>query len=122
MATLYERIGGKAAVEMAVNQFYLRVLADRFISPFFEGVDIQEQIVKQTDFLTLAFGGADRYRGRDMRGAHRKLVEEMGMNDMHFDQVLAHLRTTLAELGASMEIIAEVNGIAESTRKDVMNR
>ncbi len=122
MNSLYERIGGEAAVDAAVDLFYRKVLADKYVSRFFDTVDMEAQAAKQKGFLTMAFGGPNNYTGRDMRAAHQKMVEEMGLNDMHFDQILAHLRSTLAELGAPEAIIAEVDGIAASTRKDVMCR
>ncbi|MDX8401623.1 MAG: group 1 truncated hemoglobin, partial [Mariprofundaceae bacterium] len=37
--TLFERLGGAAAVDAAVDIFYRRVLADAYINRFFEGVD-----------------------------------------------------------------------------------
>ena len=38
--SLYERIGGEAAVNAAVDIFYRKVLADDRISHFFETVDM----------------------------------------------------------------------------------
>ncbi|MGI9213604.1 MAG: group 1 truncated hemoglobin, partial [Methylococcaceae bacterium] len=38
-ASLYERLGGAAAVDAAVNIFYRKVIADHRINHFFAGVD-----------------------------------------------------------------------------------
>ncbi len=119
--TLFEQLGGAAAVNAAVDVFYRRVLADAYINRFFEGVDMEKQAAKQKAFLTMAFGGPHNYSGKDMREGHRHLVK-MGLNDSHFDHILMHLRATLAELGVGNDLIQQVIDIAESTRNDVLDR
>jgi truncated hemoglobin YjbI len=117
--TLYERIGGEAAVNAAVDVFYRKVLKDKRINQFFEGVDMDKQAGKQKAFLTMAFGGPNKYTGEDMRKGHAHLVER-GLNNSHFDAVLENLGATLKELGVADNLIAEAAAIAESTRKDVL--
>ena len=119
--SLYDRLGGEAAINAAVDVFYRRVLADAYIKRFFEGVDMARQAAKQKAFLTMVFGGPNNYTGKDMRQGHRHLVK-MGLDDSHFDHVLAHLRSTLAELGVGEDGIQEVIGLAETTRNDVLDR
>lgn len=119
--TLYEQLGGEAAVNVAVDIFYRKVLADARINYFFFGVNIAEQAAKQKSFLAMAFGGPHQYTGRDMRQSHAKLLS-MGMNDKHFDIVVEHLHGTLLELGVAPELIKRVVEICESTRDDVMGR
>ena len=50
---LFEKIGGEAAVNAAVDLFYRKVLADEELAPFFETVDMEEQHKKQKAFLIL---------------------------------------------------------------------
>lgn len=119
--SLYERLGGRDAVEAAVDLFYQKVLADPRISRFFAGVDMDKQRGKQKIFLTYAFGGPVKYQGKDMRQAHKHLVEK-GLNDTHFDAVAGHLKATLEELSVPADLIDEVMAIAGSTRDDVLNR
>ena len=88
MESLYERLGGEAAVDAAVDKFYEKVLADERIRHFFTETDMAKQRRHQKSFLTFAFGGPQNYSGRGMREAHRKLVEEHGLNDSHFDAVI----------------------------------
>jgi len=118
---LYDRLGGDAAVNAAVDIFYRKVLSDPFVTPFFEGVDMAKQANKQKSFLTLAFGGPNNYSGKDMREGHKHLVKR-GLNDAHFEHILVHLRSTLAELGVAEALIQEVGAIAESTRADILDR
>jgi len=120
--TLYEQLGGAAAVDAAVDIFYRKVLTDDSISHFFDTTDMDEQRAKQKAFLSWAFGGPDEYTGKDMREAHKPLVEEKGLSDEHFDAVAGHLQATLDELGVGSELAAEVMAVAASTRDDVLNR
>ncbi len=120
--SLYEELGGEAAVNAAVDIFYRRVLSDAYVIRFFEGVDMEKQAAKQKAFLTMVFGGPNSYTGLDMREGHKHMVEKMGLNDSHFEHILAHLRSTLAELGVPAEKIQEVINIADSVRADVLDR
>jgi hemoglobin len=119
--SLYEQLGGQAAVDTAVDIFYRKVLTDDRISRFFDDVDMDRQRGKQKAFLTMVFGGPNNYSGKDMRAAHARLIA-MGLNDTHFDTVVELLGGTLAELGVAPELIKKVAAIAESTRNDVLNR
>jgi len=119
--TLFAQLGGAGAVDAAVDIFYRRVLNDPYVVPFFEGVDMEKQAVKQKAFLTMAFGGPHNYTGKDMREGHRHLIK-MGLNDSHFDHILMHIRSTLAELGVGKDLITQVIAVAESTREDVLDR
>jgi hemoglobin len=119
--SLYNRLGGEAAVNAAVDIFYRKVLSDHRINRFFDNSDMDKQIAKQRSFLTMAFGGPNSYTGKDMRTAHSKLVD-MGLDDSHFDAVMENLGATLVELNVPQELIAEAAAIAESTRKDVLGK
>ena len=54
-SSLFERIGGDAAVDAAVVRFYEIVLADDRIRHFFDGVDMARQTLHQKLFLKYAF-------------------------------------------------------------------
>ncbi|MDX2270739.1 MAG: group 1 truncated hemoglobin [Cyanobacteriota bacterium] len=122
MATLYEQIGGAAAVQLAVDNFYQRVMADSRINHFFAGVDMQKQRAHQVAFLTYAFGGSSQYDGRSMQKAHERLVQQMGLTDTHYDAVVENLVATLQELQVAEPLIGEVGQLAESIRKDVLSQ
>ncbi len=119
--SLFDRLGGEAAVNAAVDIFYRKVLADDRINEFFDGVDMEKQAAKQKAFLTMAFGGPNNYTGEDMRKGHAHLVKR-GLNDTHFDAVVENLGATLAELGVSDDLIGEVAAVAETTRNDILGR
>ncbi len=119
--SLYNEIGGEAAVNAAVDVFYRKVLKDDRIKHFFDGVDMGKQASKQKAFLAMAFGGPNKYTGEDMRRGHAQLVK-MGLNDSHFDAVMENLGATLKELNVPDRLIAQAAAIAESTRKDVLGK
>lgn len=119
--SLYERIGGEAAVNAAVDLFYDKVLADYRINRFFDKSDMAKQAAHLKTFMTVAFGGPNEYTGRSLRDGHTRLVK-MGLNDSHFDAVMEHLGATMTELGVAEDLIAEAAALVESTRSDVLNK
>lgn len=121
MISLYERLGGEAAIQAAVVLFYEKVMADPSLAPFFEGIDFEKQIEKQIGFMTMAFGGPNTYTGRDLRVSHASSVRK-GLDDSHFDKVAALLGETLGELGISTETTQEVLTVVEGTRGHVLGR
>ncbi len=118
---LFERLGGAAAVDAAVDLFYRKVLTDDRVSNFFDDTDMDEQRAKQKSFLTMVFGGPNDYTGQNMRDAHKRLVDD-GLDDCHFDAVAVHLQNTLEELAVPAELVNQVMAIAAGTRDDVLNR
>lgn len=118
MSTLYERLGGEAAVDKAVDLFYERVLKDDRINGFFENLDMVAQANKQKKFLTMVFGGPHNYTGKDMRAGHAHLA----LTEEHFNAVIENLAATLKDMGATAADIDEVAAIANSTKDDVLNR
>lgn len=119
--SLFERLGGQEAVNSAVDIFYRKMLTDDRVSHFFDGVDMEQQILKQKGFLTMVFGGPNHYSGKNMREGHAHLVKQ-GLNDTHVDIVIEHLGATLNALGAAPEDIVKVAAIANSVRDDVLGR
>ena len=119
--SLYEQLGGQPAVDLAVDNFYRKVLTDDRVKSFFDGVDMDKQIAKQKAFLTMAFGGPNNYTGLDMRQGHAHLVKR-GLNDSHVDAIIELLGQTLRELGVAEPLIQQVAALANSTRNDVLGR
>ena len=120
-SVLFEKLGGEAAVNAAVDIFYRRVLNDDRISDFFGDVDMERQAAKQKAFLTMAFGGPVNYTGADLRKGHAHLVKR-GLNDSHFDAVVEDLVAALQEMNVPAELIAEVGAVCETTRSDVLGK
>lgn len=121
MQSIYEQIGGEAAMDAAVETFYRKVLSDERVAHFFDGVDMERQMAKQKGFLTMVTGGPNSYTGKSMRDGHRHLVAR-GLNDGHVDAIIELLGETLRELGVADNLIAQIAAVAESVRDDVLDR
>ncbi|WP_103669211.1 group 1 truncated hemoglobin [Pseudanabaena sp. BC1403] len=123
MTTLFEKLGGAEAVDVAVDRFYERVLQDDRIKHFFADTDMVKQRKHQKAFLTYAFGGTDKYNGHHMRQAHKDLVSNQGLNSDHFDAVTEDLMITLKEMGVNDDLLAAVAAVAAAPqhKKDVLN-
>ncbi|OAI04325.1 globin [Methylomonas methanica] len=119
--SLYERIGGEAAVNAAVDVFYGKVLDDYRINRFFERTDMPKQVEHLKAFMTVAFGGPNNYTGRSLRDGHARLVK-MGLNDSHYDAVMEHLGATMHELNVPEDLIAEAAALVESVRGEVLGK
>ena len=62
----YDAIGGGPAVSAVVNDFYVRVLADPQLVPYFEGVDMARLKRHQVLLVTQVLGGPAKYDGRSL--------------------------------------------------------
>ena len=115
-ASLYDAIGGRASLVVAVDVFYRRVLADPDLSQFFPGGVGDRHRAYLVTFLGEALGGPSRYRGRDIATAHRGLR----ITDANFDRVAGHLDATLDELGVPRHLTDRIIGIAAGLRSAVV--
>jgi hemoglobin len=114
--SIYDSIGGAAAVRAAVDDFYDRVLADPGLAPFFAGTDLQRLKAHQRSFIAAAVGGAEIFAGRDMASAHAGL----GIADAQFDAVVAHLVGTLTGLGVPQDIIGQIGAVLTPLRASIV--
>ena len=111
-ANLYERLGGSAAVEALVEAFYIRVLADPDLAPFFRDSSIERLRKMQTEFFNRALGGPVTYSGRPLAHVHHGL----GITRHHFALFVGHLLETLKDCGCedkeTDEVIEHINTFA----------
>lgn len=116
--SLYQKLGGKPAMEAAIDAFYVKVLADDRVKHFFDDVSMDKQRRKQKEFLSAAFGGPLPWIGKDMRKAH----EGMGLTEVHFNAIAENLVNTLKDLKIKQELIDQVVAVALTTKDDVLGR
>lgn len=119
--SLYDRIGGDYAVNAAVDSFYEKVLEDRRINRFFDGISMDAQIGKLKSFLKMAFGDRSVYSAERLRTAHAPLVAQ-GMGDAHVDALIEHMQDTLQEQNIPGALIEEAIAVINSYRDDVLCR
>ena len=114
--SIYQAIGGRAALTAAVDDFYGRLLADPVLGPLFpQGAGARHRAYVVT-ILGEALGGPERYRGPDVAGAHRGL----GITDAHFDRAAGHLSGTLDGLGVPRHLTDHIVGIVAGLRPAVV--
>ena len=114
--TIYDSIGGESAIRAVVDDFYVRVLADRQLAGFFKGTDVQRLKAHQRAFIAAAIGGPEMFAGRDMASAHAGL----GIGDVDFDVVVGHLIGTLTALGVPEETIGQIGQALAPLRSDIV--
>lgn len=120
--SLYDRVGGSAAIHAVVELLYQKIQADSSLDKFFNGIEIEELKRKQRSFFAKAFGGPDNYDGQGLTEAHSYLVKLKGLNDDHFDSVAGHLHESLDELNVPADLANEIMEIAGSTRDAILGR
>jgi len=118
---LYELIGGRQAVQAAVETFYKKVLSDPSLSPFFDRTDMPHQVALQSMFISMLLGGDVVYTGKEIRGAHAG-ARDLGLNDSHFDSFLKHLRAALKEQGVQPDKLENVMALLENKRTEILGR
>lgn len=89
--SLYDRLGGKAALDAVVGDFAGRVLADTRINKKFARSDAPRLVKNLTDFLCNATGGGCEYQGLDMKKSHKN----MGVSKGEFNALVEDLVATL---------------------------
>lgn len=114
--SLFDKIGGKAALSAVVDNFYERVLGDQLLAPLFAKTDMKKQRAHQVAFLAAALGGPNEYRGRSMRDAHRGL----GITGEHFAHVAQHLQASLVWGKVGSAEITAIMGAAAALQPDVV--
>ncbi len=112
------RLGGADAFQVAVDDFYRRVLRDAKLRPYFEGIDVDRLKRHQYAFLAMAVGGVHGYLGRHMAAAHAR----MDITDEAFDRVMDHLVATLEDLGMDLQTIRDIGGRLLPLRHDICER
>jgi len=115
--SIYEEIGGTAALTVVVDDFYERVLADDALADFFIGVNMPRLKKLQVEFFTVALGGPqDAYTGAAMADVHRGLAIEKH----HFGLVAGHLTDALTAAGVADETVATIVGAIAPLESDIV--
>jgi hemoglobin len=114
-ASIYDQIGGHAALEVVVDDFYTRVLADDELSGFFSGTNMSRLKGRQVEFFAAALGGPDPYTGAAMRQVH----QGRGITMHHFTLVAGHLSDSLAAAGVPAETIEKIMAVVSPLATEI---
>lgn len=114
--SLFERLGGEAAVAAVVDVFYDRVLGDPDLKPYFAEVDLDRLKQHQRRFVGQALGARRPYSGRSMREAH----ENLAITRSAFGRVVDHLAAALAAAGVDEAAIGAVAELLGPLQQDIV--
>jgi hemoglobin len=91
---LYDRLGGKGAIQAVVDDFIANVAADARINKRFANADIPRLKTKLVEQICEASGGPCKYTGATMLDAHRG----MNVTDAEFTALVEDLVKSLDKL------------------------
>lgn len=113
----YAAIGGADAVKKSVDRFYELVFADERLAPYFTGVDETRLKRHQAMLVSQLLGGPQSYAGQTLDEAHAG----MNITEEDFTRVVGHFADTLAEMGASSEIIDRAGEALVGFKADIVS-
>src|SRR5262245_10022237 len=117
--TLYERLGGYAAITAVANDLLPRLQTDAQLGRFWahrseDGVKREKQLL--IDYLCHSTGGEMYYRGRDMKLSHKG----MKISESDWNVFLGHAAATLNKFEVPAPEKAEVVSFVQSLKKDIV--
>jgi hemoglobin len=116
--TLYERLGGKEALQAVVGELWNNVAADARINGRFKNTKPEAFGGQLVDFLCQASGGPCQYKGKDMKSAHTG----MKLTDAEFNALAEDTTKALNKFKVPAKEQAEVIGMLASLKGDVVGR
>lgn len=116
--TLYERLGGKEALQAVVGELWNVVAADTRINARFQNTKPEVFGGQLVDFLCQASGGPCQYKGKDMKAAHTG----MKLDEAEFNALAEDTTKALNKFKVPAKEQGEVIGMLASLKGDVINR
>ena len=116
--SLYERLGGKPAIQAVVDDFIGNVAADNRINSFFANTNIPRLNTMLVNQICQATGGPCKYEGRSMKAAHAG----MGVSDLHFNALVEDLVKSLNKFNVPEREKKELLTALASMKGDIVGR
>jgi len=113
--SLYDRLGGKAAITAVVDKFSKTQLADARIAKHYKSTDIAAWKGHLVDLICNATGGPCKYTGRPMPKAHAR----RNISSDEFNWTAEHLIAALNHFKVPAKERDEVVAIFASLKDDV---
>jgi hemoglobin len=127
-ASLYDRLGGKPAITAVVDDFVGRAAANPKVNFTRKGIPGAEwqatpenvEHLKQglVDFITVATGGPNVYKGKDMKEVHKN----MQITDAEFDAIASDLKAALDDKKVPADLQKELLDIVGTTRSQIVTK
>ena len=116
--SLYERLGGNAAIKAVVDDFTANVGADARINGYFAKADMTRVKAKLVEQIGMATGGPEKYTGRPMKEVHKG----MGITDANFTALVEDLVKTLNKFKVPAKEQMELLTILGSLKGDIVGQ
>jgi hemoglobin len=125
---LYDRLGGKPAVDAVVSDFVSRAAIDPKVNFTRKGIpgaewdatpeNVAHLKSELSDFITAATGGPVVYKGKSMKATHAK----MQITNAEFDALAGDLKASLDKFKVPAKEQSELLTIVGTTRKDIVTK
>jgi hemoglobin len=121
--SLYKRLGEKKAITAVVDEFVARVAADARINKHFEKTAADKKKMTQfkknlVDQICEASGGPCKYKGKDMKTAHKG----MGITSNDFDALVEDLVAALDKFKVGETEKKELLGALAPMKSDIVEK
>jgi hemoglobin len=121
--SLYSRLGGKKAITAVVDEFVGIVAKDDRINKFFAGAAGDPKRLamfkaKLVDQICQGTGGPCKYRGKDMKTAHKG----MGIGESDFNALVEDLVAALKKFNVPQAEQDELLGILGPMKGDIVGQ
>ena len=114
--SLYDRLGGRPAIEAVIDDFLGRVSQDERINAQFAGAHLPRLRQRLVEQVCQASGGPCTYSGRDMKTVHTG----MGITGAQFDALAGHLVGALDKFKVPEKEKGELLAIIGPMKKDIV--
>jgi len=123
--SLYDRLGGEAAIRLVVDDFVARGAGNARVNFARTGTQKEwkatdENVMKLKNglvaFISENTGGPRGYRGKDMKTAHRGMM----ISNAEFDALAGDLKASLDKYNVPQKEQDELLAIVGSTRGDIV--
>ena len=114
--SLFDRLGGGAAITAVVDDFVARCAGDARINSKFARTDIPRLMAMLVEQVSAATGGPVQYTGRSMADTHRGMQVTAG----EFDALVEDLIATLNQFGVPDAEQGQLISILGPLRGDIV--
>ena len=115
--SLYDRLGGKEAITLVVDDFVANIANDSRINPRFVNTDIPAFKGKLVDQICEATGGPCKYTGKSMRESHTGLR----ISEAEFTALVEDLQKSLNKYKVGEKEQAELLAALGAMKPDIVN-
>lgn len=114
--SLYERLGGQAAISAVIDDFVARVAADERVNRKFARSNIERVKFHLKEQVCAATGGPCKYSGLDMKTSHKN----MKVTEGEFGALVADLVATLDKFNVPEAEKTELLGILGPLKSQIV--